>query len=112
MNIIITILLVVAGIIVLLLLFALFMTRKHYVKREIIIHAPRQKVFDYLKLLKNQDEFNKHAMVAPDRERHLKEQTEQLDISMPGKAIKMPVKGKRKLRTSLKGKGSNQKFAL
>lgn len=72
MNTIITILLVVAGIIALLLIIALFMKRKHYVKREIIINAPRQKVFDFLKLLKNQDEFNKHAMTAPDRKREFK----------------------------------------
>ena len=61
MNIIITILLAVAGIIALLLIIALFMKREHYVKREIIINAPRQKVFDYIKLLKNQDQFNKWA---------------------------------------------------
>ena len=61
MNIIITILLVVAGIIALLLLIALFMKREHYVRREIIINAPLQKVFDFLKLLKNQDQFNKWA---------------------------------------------------
>ena len=72
MNIIITVLLVVAGIIALLLIIALFMKREHYVKREIIINAPRQKVFDYLKLLKNQDEFNKHAMAGPDRKREFK----------------------------------------
>ena len=72
MNIIITILLVVAGIIALLLIIALFMKRKHYVNREIIINAPLQKVFDYLKLLKNQDEFNKNAMAAPDRKREFK----------------------------------------
>jgi len=72
MNIIITILLVVAGIIALLLIIAIFMKREHYVKREIIINAPRQKVFDYLKLLKNQDNFNKHAMAGPDRNREYK----------------------------------------
>jgi hypothetical protein len=72
MNIIITILLIVAGIIALLLIIALFMKREHYVKREIIINAPRQKVFDYIKLLKNQDEFNKNAMAAPDRKREFK----------------------------------------
>jgi uncharacterized protein YndB with AHSA1/START domain len=38
------------------------------VKREIIINAPRQKVFDFLKLLKNQDRFNKHAMTDPGRD--------------------------------------------
>ena len=61
-----------AGIIGLLLIIALFMKREHYVKREIIINAPRQKVFDFLRLLKNQDEFNKHAMAGPDRKREFK----------------------------------------
>lgn len=67
MNTIITILLVVAGIIALLLLIALFMKKEHYVNREIIINAPLQKVFDFLKLLKNQDKFNKWAKTDPDR---------------------------------------------
>ena len=69
MNIIITILLIVAGIIALPLIVALFMRKEHYVRREIIINAPLQKVFDYLRLLKNQDNFNKHAMAGPDRKR-------------------------------------------
>ena len=72
MNTIITILLVVAGIIALLLIIPLFMKRKHYARSEIIINAPRQKVFDYIKLLKNQDEFNKHAMAGPDRKKEFK----------------------------------------
>src|SRR3982751_5443290 len=72
MNIIITIILVVVGIIALLLIIALFMKKGHYVKREVVINAPRQKVFDYVKLLKNQDEFNKHAMAGPDRKRAFK----------------------------------------
>ncbi len=72
MNIIVTILLVVAGIIALLLIIALFMKKEHYVRREIIINAPSQKVFDYIKLLRNQDEFNKHAMAGADRKREFK----------------------------------------
>jgi polyketide cyclase/dehydrase/lipid transport protein len=72
MNIIITILLVLAGIIALLLIIGLFMRKDHYVKREIIINAPRQKVFDFVKLLENQDKFNKHAMAGPDRKREYK----------------------------------------
>ena len=67
MNTLITILVAVAGIIALLLIMALFMKREHYVKREITINAPRQKVFDFLKLLKNQDKFNKWAKADPDR---------------------------------------------
>jgi hypothetical protein len=72
MNIIIIILLIVAGIIALLLIVALFMKREHYVNCEIIINAPRQKVFDYVKLLKNQDQFNKHAKADPDRKEEFK----------------------------------------
>jgi len=72
MNILLTILLILAGIIALLLLIGLFMKREHYVKRDIIINAPRQKVFDYVKLLKNQDTFNKHAMAGADRKREFK----------------------------------------
>jgi len=61
------ILLVIAGIIALLLIIVLFMKKEHYVKREIVINAPRQKVFDFLKLLKNQDKFNKWAKTDSDR---------------------------------------------
>jgi hypothetical protein len=67
MNTLITILRVVAGIITLLLIIAFFIRREHYVNREIIINAPRQKVFDFLKLLKNQDQFNKCARADKDR---------------------------------------------
>jgi len=72
MNILITILLILAGIVTLLLIIALLMKKEHFVKREVIINAPRQKVFDFLKLLKNQDEFNKHAMAGPDRNKTFK----------------------------------------
>ena len=72
MNILITILIIVAGIIALLFIIALFMKREHYVKREAIINAPRQKVFDFLKLLKNQDQFNKYAKADPGRKEEFK----------------------------------------
>jgi hypothetical protein len=42
-------------------------------------------------LLKNQDEFNKHAMAAPTGKKNSKERMEQLAISMPGAEIKMPA---------------------
>src|SRR6185436_17998838 len=64
--------LVIASIIALLLIIALFIKKVHYVKREIIINAPRQKVFDYLRLIKNQEAFNKHAMTDSDRKKEFK----------------------------------------
>ena len=72
MNTITTILLILAGIIALLLIMALFMKKQHYVRREIIINAPRQKVFDFLRLLKNQEQFNKWAGVDKDRKEEIK----------------------------------------
>ena len=72
MNILITILLVFAGIIALLFIIGLFTRREHYVKREIIINAPLKKVFDYAKLLKNQDEWNKNAKGDPDKKEEFK----------------------------------------
>jgi hypothetical protein len=67
MRIIIILLLILISIIALTLLVALFMKKEHYVKREIIVNAPVQKVFDFLKLLKNQDKFNKWAKADQER---------------------------------------------
>jgi hypothetical protein len=67
MSTLITILFVVGGIIALLLFVALFMKKEHYVQCEIVINAPQQKVFDFVKMLKNQDQFNKHAKADPER---------------------------------------------
>lgn len=67
MNLAIAFLLGIVGVIALLLIIALILKKEHYVKREIVINAPRQKVFDFLKVLKNQDKFNKWAKADPDR---------------------------------------------
>src|SRR5450631_2994435 len=72
MNILITILLVLIGIIALLLIIGLFTKREHYVRREIIINAPLQKVFDYLKLLKNEDEWNKNEKTDPNKKQEFR----------------------------------------
>ena len=104
MNIIITILLVVAGIIILLLLIALFMKREHYVKREIIINAPRQKVFDYLKLLKNQDKFNKWAMADPDRNREFKGTDGTVGFTISWNGDKHVGEGEKKITNIIEGK--------
>ncbi|WP_284652395.1 SRPBCC family protein [Flavobacterium terrisoli] len=72
MNTLIIILFVVTGLIVLLLIIALFSRKDYNINRNIIINAPLQTVFDYVKLLKNQDNFNKWVMVEPDMQREFK----------------------------------------
>lgn len=59
---------ILAGIgclIVLLLIIALFLKNEYTVEREITISKSRQEVFDYIKLLKNQDHYSKWVMTDP-----------------------------------------------
>ncbi|OYU95200.1 MAG: polyketide cyclase [Bacteroidetes bacterium B1(2017)] len=69
MKILKIILIALAGIVALLLLVALFIKKEYDAQNEIIINAPRQKVYDYLKTLKNQDSFNKWVMADPNMKR-------------------------------------------
>jgi uncharacterized protein YndB with AHSA1/START domain len=47
------------------LLAALVVKKEYTVERKIIINQPRQKVFDFLKFLKNQDQYNKWWQADP-----------------------------------------------
>jgi uncharacterized protein YndB with AHSA1/START domain len=58
--------LAILGIIVLALIVAAIADKEYAVEREITINAPHQEVFDYVKYLKNQDEFSKWATMDPD----------------------------------------------
>lgn len=46
-----------------------FTKNEYAVEREISINKPKQEVFDYLKYLKNQDDFSKWANMDPDMEK-------------------------------------------
>jgi hypothetical protein len=104
MNILIIIILVIAGIIALLLVIAFLMRKEHYVRREIIINASRQKVFDYLKLLKNQDKFNKHAMADPDRNGEFKGTDGTVGFIYAWSGNKNAGEGEKEIMTIIEGK--------
>lgn len=53
------------GIVAILLITGLFIKKDYAVHREIVINKPKQEVFDYIKLLKNQDNFSVWAMTDP-----------------------------------------------
>jgi len=72
MNMAITILLLLAGTIALLFLIGIFTKKHHYVMQEIMVNTPLQKVFDYLKLLKNQDDWNKNEKGDPNKKQEYK----------------------------------------
>ena len=65
MNLILTVLLGVLCLVVLLLIIAAFVKKDYSVERDIMISKPKPGVFDYLKRLKNQDNFSKWALMDP-----------------------------------------------
>ena len=60
-----SILIVVAILIAIPLVVALFMKKSYTVEREVLIGKPRQEVFNYVKFLKNQDLYSKWAKMDP-----------------------------------------------
>jgi hypothetical protein len=68
----VVILYIVISILALVFLAALLSRKSHYVKREIMIQAPKQRVFDYIKFVQNQETFNTNAMEDADRKKEFK----------------------------------------
>lgn len=65
MRIVKKILIALAILIAIPLIVALFVKKEYAVEREITINKPKQEVFDYVKFLKNQDNYSKWAMMDP-----------------------------------------------
>ena len=72
MKILKKILIVLAIIIALPFIIALFIKKEYAVEREIAIDRPKQEVFDYVKHLKNQDNYSKWATMDPNMEKTYK----------------------------------------
>jgi uncharacterized protein YndB with AHSA1/START domain len=58
MKILFIILITIAGLVALLLVVGLFMKKEYHVVREVVINKPKQSVFEYIKLLKNQNKYS------------------------------------------------------
>jgi hypothetical protein len=65
MGVLITILLVLAGLIAFFLLIALLTPRSFALRKEILINRPKQEVFNYLKLIRNQEKYSVWVMKDP-----------------------------------------------
>jgi uncharacterized protein YndB with AHSA1/START domain len=104
MNPIIIILLVLAGIIGLVLLIGLFMKKEHYVKRSIVINAPREKVFDFLRLLKNQEKFNQWAKTDPGRVEEFKGTDGTVGHIYSWRGNKKAGEGQKEIKNIIEGK--------
>ncbi len=65
MNILIKILMGIGALIALLLVVALFIKKEYTIERAININKPKTEVFNYIKYLKNQDNYSKWVMTDP-----------------------------------------------
>lgn len=61
---------IILVIIVIVLIRAAFIPADFVIKRSIIINKTKQEVFDYIKLLKNQDHYSKWVMTDPAMQKH------------------------------------------
>lgn len=69
MNILIIILSIIAALVAIPLIIALFVKKEYTVDREIIVNKPKQEVFDYIKYIRNQDYYSKWVMMDPSRKK-------------------------------------------
>src|ERR1700757_4744620 len=65
MKILKRILIVIAVLIAIPLIVALFTKKDYAIEREVVINKPKQDVFNYIKMLKNQPNYSKWAMDDP-----------------------------------------------
>lgn len=72
MKILKLLLIIVVAIVVLALVIALFIPKDMKAEREIVIDKPKQQVFDYIKLLANQNNYSKWATMDPNMKKEFK----------------------------------------
>jgi hypothetical protein len=72
MKILKKILFVILGIIALILIVGLFVSKDYAVVREITINKPKSEVFDYIKYLKNQDNYSVWSKLDPNMKKEYK----------------------------------------
>lgn len=72
MGVFIKILIGIVILIAVILVIALFVKNEYSIEREIAINRPKQEVFDYVKHLKNQDNYNKWVMEDPNMRKDFK----------------------------------------
>jgi len=95
---------IVGAIIALILIIPLFMRKIDHVKREIIINAPKQKVFDYLKLISNQEQYNKWAKTDGNRKEAFRGTDGTIGFIYAWSGNKSAGEGEKEIRDLIDGK--------
>lgn len=66
MEIVLTVVAIVAIILVLILILAAFVSREYVIQRAALVRASREEVFEFVRYLRNQELYNKWVMADPD----------------------------------------------
>src|SRR5690349_4391013 len=72
MRILKNILVILVVLVVVLLVTALFVKKDYTIEREVTINKPKTEVFDYIKYLKNQNEYSKWARLDPNMKKEFR----------------------------------------
>jgi hypothetical protein len=72
MKILIIIIIVLLSILVLLLFVGVFLKKEYIVAREVLVNKPKTAVFEYIKLLKNQNDFSVWATMYPNMKKEFR----------------------------------------
>src|SRR4051812_5502877 len=100
-----TILIIIVALILLVLLIALIAKKDYTVQREIIINRPRLEVFNYLKLLKNQDHYSKFVMMDPNMKKEFKGVDGTVGFVYGWEGNKKAGKGEQEIKKITEGEG-------
>lgn len=65
MRVLLIIVVILVSLVVLLLIVAIFVKKDYEIKREIAINKPKTQVFDFIKFVKNQEQYSKWVMADP-----------------------------------------------
>jgi hypothetical protein len=97
-------LVVIAALIGLPLIIALFAKKGYFIQREIVINAPVQKVFDYLKEIRNWDSFNDRATADPSRKVEFRGQDGTVGFIYAWSGNKKVGEGEKEIKAITEGK--------
>lgn len=72
LKILMWIIIIPVALIIIVLIVALFVNKDYAVQRDIVINKPKQEVYDYVKLIKNQEEYSTWVRMDPNMKKELK----------------------------------------
>jgi len=72
MNTLLVILIIVVLLVLILMIAAASLTADYVIEKEVVINKPKQEVFNFIKILRNQDKYNKWTMLDPNSKKEFR----------------------------------------